>query len=306
MRTYGAHGGENQLARYFAAEPRGDVEEHFAFIYPDADCAALFARTGARVIPHDLLATPLSPRAGPWTEVLALLPRLPCSGAIGSPRRAISASAAWRRRRSSPGRQRCACTDASLHLFPPHDQAYGAQCIRAALYELYAVLAGNPSAVAGSLTGRRKPRGWRRNLPTGRRSARAKPPAQTDGTVIAAGAAHSRQGLAQATCTAPPTHPDLAQGSSATATARWKLPRTPRAAERAFLGHCTTKPSLVAAATISLTPPRARGERGAGAMALGIPSVVCDALASPSATPGETGSWSARRDCRVIAGWCAT
>ena len=43
MRTYGAHGGETQLARYFAAEPQGDIEETFAFVYPDPDCA-LFLR----------------------------------------------------------------------------------------------------------------------------------------------------------------------------------------------------------------------------------------------------------------------
>ena len=61
MRTYGAHGGETQLARYFAAEPQGGIEETFAFVYPDPDCAALFERMRARVVRHDLLAVAAPP-----------------------------------------------------------------------------------------------------------------------------------------------------------------------------------------------------------------------------------------------------
>jgi len=42
MRTYGAHGGEQQLSQYFGAEPRGEVEEVFTFVYRDEVCATLF------------------------------------------------------------------------------------------------------------------------------------------------------------------------------------------------------------------------------------------------------------------------
>jgi len=77
MRTYGAHGGEHQLAQYFAAEPVGRVREHFAFVYRDPDCAELFQQTGARVDRHDLYPRPIAPRQNPWREVLVLLPLLP-------------------------------------------------------------------------------------------------------------------------------------------------------------------------------------------------------------------------------------
>ncbi len=42
MRTYGTHGGEQQLSQYFGAEPRGRVREAFMFLYRDDECARLF------------------------------------------------------------------------------------------------------------------------------------------------------------------------------------------------------------------------------------------------------------------------
>ena len=77
MRTYGAHGGENQLARYFSTEPQGGIEEHFAFIYRDPDCTALFQRAGARLTRHELIPFAVAPRQSAWAEVLMLLPLLP-------------------------------------------------------------------------------------------------------------------------------------------------------------------------------------------------------------------------------------
>lgn len=77
MRTYGAHGGERQLAQYLAAEPAGEVREHFAFLYRDDDCAALFGRQGARVTLHRLLPFAIAPRQRPWAEVAIVLPLLP-------------------------------------------------------------------------------------------------------------------------------------------------------------------------------------------------------------------------------------
>ena len=77
MRTYGAHGGENQLARYFSTEPQGGIDEHFAFIYRDPDCTALFQRAGARLTRHELIPFAVAPRQSAWAEVLMLLPLLP-------------------------------------------------------------------------------------------------------------------------------------------------------------------------------------------------------------------------------------
>ncbi|MQX36372.1 glycosyltransferase [Roseospira navarrensis] len=77
MRTYGAHGGETQLSRYFSTEPRGAVEEHFAFIYRDDDCRRLFEAAGARVRTHDLWRRPLAPDQSPWAELARLAVRLP-------------------------------------------------------------------------------------------------------------------------------------------------------------------------------------------------------------------------------------
>jgi glycosyltransferase involved in cell wall biosynthesis len=77
MRTYGAHGGEHQLAQYFSTEPEGGVREHFAFVYRDPDCAALFSRPHSRVRTHNLFSLAIAPRRSAWREVLMVLALLP-------------------------------------------------------------------------------------------------------------------------------------------------------------------------------------------------------------------------------------
>jgi glycosyltransferase involved in cell wall biosynthesis len=77
MRTYEQHGGERQLAQYFAADPAGDVDEHFAFLYADPKCASLFRSKGSRVTPHNLISWPLEPRQDPRLEVFIALAVLP-------------------------------------------------------------------------------------------------------------------------------------------------------------------------------------------------------------------------------------
>lgn len=77
MRTYGAHGGENQLAQYFSAAPRGAITEHFAFVYKDEACARLFEGRGAEVVMHDIWPWARDPASSAWREVMALLPILP-------------------------------------------------------------------------------------------------------------------------------------------------------------------------------------------------------------------------------------
>lgn len=77
MRTYGASGGENQMAQYLAASRPSDmVDEIFAFIYRDNACRALFAARGVRTKLFDLVAKPCNP-TGLLGELVALFPRLP-------------------------------------------------------------------------------------------------------------------------------------------------------------------------------------------------------------------------------------
>lgn len=76
MRTYGVHGGEQQLSQLFGANQNLDIQEIFAFVFRDAECTALFAQRAPR-----LAQTTLSGQAHQtgtaWREFLRLLPRLP-------------------------------------------------------------------------------------------------------------------------------------------------------------------------------------------------------------------------------------
>lgn len=75
MRTYGAHGGENQLYRMFAMETP-DYQEHFLFLFRDRECQKLFS--DLRQLGQDTLCrVPLKPRESPWMELAALLLWLP-------------------------------------------------------------------------------------------------------------------------------------------------------------------------------------------------------------------------------------
>ena len=76
MRTYGAHGGEQQLSQYFSSDPRGAVAEAFAFVYRDPECARLFAARSPALEQIDLWDQPLRTGRG-WAELLTLVPRLP-------------------------------------------------------------------------------------------------------------------------------------------------------------------------------------------------------------------------------------
>lgn len=76
MRTYGAHGGEQQLSQYFGAEPAGGVRETFAFLYHDPVCSRLFAERAPGLEQVALLSRDL-PTTGAWRELATLLPRLP-------------------------------------------------------------------------------------------------------------------------------------------------------------------------------------------------------------------------------------
>jgi glycosyltransferase involved in cell wall biosynthesis len=76
MRTYGAHGGEQQLSQYFGAEPRGHVSETFVFVYRDPECSRLFAKRAPDLEQIDLGKAAV-PTGSAWRELAMLLPRLP-------------------------------------------------------------------------------------------------------------------------------------------------------------------------------------------------------------------------------------
>jgi glycosyltransferase involved in cell wall biosynthesis len=76
MRTYGTHGGEQQLSQYFGAEPRGEVSETFVFLYRDPPCARLFASRAPRLKQLELFQWPLATGTA-WREFTMLLLLLP-------------------------------------------------------------------------------------------------------------------------------------------------------------------------------------------------------------------------------------
>jgi glycosyltransferase involved in cell wall biosynthesis len=76
MRTYGVHGGEQQLSQLFALPSHSAAQESFAFIYRDSVCALLFAERAPRLVQRVLLQPPAKTGSA-WAEFLLLLPRLP-------------------------------------------------------------------------------------------------------------------------------------------------------------------------------------------------------------------------------------
>ena len=76
MRTYGTHGGEQQLSQYFGAEPRGRLREAFMFLYRDDECARLFRSRAPALEQSTLWSLPLKPR-GAWAEFARPILKLP-------------------------------------------------------------------------------------------------------------------------------------------------------------------------------------------------------------------------------------
>ena len=72
MRTYGMHGGEQQLSQYFGAEPRGEVSETFVFLYRDPQCAGLFASRAPMLEQLELFQQPVATGTA-WREFFVLL-----------------------------------------------------------------------------------------------------------------------------------------------------------------------------------------------------------------------------------------
>ncbi len=75
MRTYGVHGGEQQLSQYFGADPRGAVRETFVFVYRDPECSRLFAERAPDLEQIVLGKTSIITGTA-WRELALLMPRL--------------------------------------------------------------------------------------------------------------------------------------------------------------------------------------------------------------------------------------
>lgn len=76
MRTYGSHGGEQQLSQYFGAQPHGEIQETFAFVYRDDECAELFRSRALGLVMLNLIPWPVG-TGGAWRELFFMLPMLP-------------------------------------------------------------------------------------------------------------------------------------------------------------------------------------------------------------------------------------
>lgn len=75
MRTYGEHGGEQQLSQYFGAEPKGAISETMVFIFSDSKCSKLFRYFAPNLRQRVLLPFSVSTGSA-WLELAKLLPLL--------------------------------------------------------------------------------------------------------------------------------------------------------------------------------------------------------------------------------------
>lgn len=76
MRTYGVHGGEQQLSQLFSLGAQSSIRETFVFLFHDPLCAHFFAERAPRLGQQVLLRRPARTGAA-WFEFMRLLPRLP-------------------------------------------------------------------------------------------------------------------------------------------------------------------------------------------------------------------------------------
>lgn len=310
MRTYGMHGGENQLAAYFAAGPDPGLKEAFAFIYRDEACRTLFLSRGANIPTHDLWSKELVPGSA-WQEVLRLLPLLPIFQ--------------WRLARLLRKVEANVCVvhgvQAALVAWPialllgrrvrflyVHriTKALGKGAWAKLLYGPFRLLAGNSKAVARSLEGLASPEriiALENGVDIKRLDARStggkQLPENPGPIVIAVGRLlpHKRQALIlEAIAVLISAHTSVTlwivgdgpeRGPLQELTHQLGLGNTV-----VFLGHRQDVPALLARATVFVNASAWEGMSNAvlEAMAVGLPSVVAEAPGvSECHINGETG-----------------
>ncbi|MBZ8134257.1 glycosyltransferase [Afifella sp. IM 167] len=321
MRTYGAHGGENQLASYFASGPDGDVSESFAFVYRDGTCRALFAARGVELRMFDLWPSERK-TGGAWQEVLALLPILPLLQ--------------WRLARLAHRLRAEVCVvhgiQAALVAWPlavlrgrsirflyVHRiaKASGRSGLARLLYRPFALLAGNSRAVARSLEGLAPPErvvalenGVDMARLEERATAAADVPPPKGRVLIAVGRLlpHKRQALLiEALARLSPAHPDLVLWVVGDGTERAALEDLAKSlgvdGRVTFFGHRNDVPVLLKNADVFVNASAWEGMSNAvlEAMAMGLPSVVAEAPGVSECHENGVTGFVTPGDCETIA-----
>ena len=76
MRTYGASGGEQQLAQFFSSTSLQGIREVFVFVYRDTVCEDLYEKIAPRLAQRTLSDCPVKIGTA-WIEFFRLVLRLP-------------------------------------------------------------------------------------------------------------------------------------------------------------------------------------------------------------------------------------
>jgi len=312
MRTYGAHGGEQQLSQYFASKPQGHVREAFAFLYRDPVCSALFAERAPDLEQIDLWRTPQQTTRA-WGELGTLLPRLPTLQA-----RVLSLV-----RRRRPDICMIHGFQAALAAWPAMltlrrtrwgyvhritKSKTGRHPLFRLVYRPFAVIAGNSRAVVQSLAPLTTPDrlvvlengiDLDRFAHAVASEPRAPLPAATGPVIVAVGRLlpHKGQAIAiTAFAGLSAAHPHAAMWILGDGPERAALERQAADAGVAdrvhFLGHRSDVPAVLARASLFVNGSAWEGMSNAvlEAMAAGLPSVVADAPGvSECHLPGRTG-----------------
>lgn len=299
MRTYGAHGGENQLSSYLSAASDDGVEEAFAFVFRDNVCRRLFAERDVRTPLFDLWRTE-RPTSSAWGEVAGVLARLPLLqwrlGRLLVRSRADvvvvhgiqAALLAWP---FAVLRRLARRKFVYVHRIT---KSPGRRGLARALYGPFDVLAGNSRAVANSLSG--LARSGRivvleNGVDIDRLEARAaagpsREPSPSSTALIAVGRLLPHKGqrmLLEALALIAVRHPDVNLWIVGEGPEREALEQRSREADLdgrvAFLGQRDDVPALLARSQIFVNTSRWEGMSNSvlEAMAMGMPSVVVDA-----------------------------
>jgi glycosyltransferase involved in cell wall biosynthesis len=299
MRTYGKHGGEQQLSQLFGANQCAEVEEIFAFVFKDPECATLFAQRAPQLAQLVLWSQPQSTGSA-WRELLRLIPRLPMLQwryfrRVAETRPDVcvvhgfqAALVAWP----------TACWKRSMGHAYVHRITKGASRIAWAfrvLYLPFRVVAGNSSAVMQSLAPYANPRKLM-TLDNGidlekfdrRRGALSTGEvlADNDDVVISVGRLLPYKGqdlLIDAVASLLPVYPRLMLWIVGDGASRGGLERQVRSlgiqANVVFLGQRSDVPALLGRARLFANASSWEGMSNAilEGMASGLPSVVADA-----------------------------
>lgn len=313
MRTYGVHGGENQLASYLSAASQDDgIDEAFAFVFRDKACRALFEGRGVCTSLIDLWPNERSP-SGAWNEVAGVLARLPVlHWQLASvlrrlkPRVCIvhgvqAAIVAW------PFAMARRLSHRRFIYVHRTTKIIGRSALTRQLYRPFDVLAGNSTAVARSLDCLAQPNRaialdngvdlYRLDMRAAEPPSPALPASSVDLVAVGRLQLHKNQGflidsLARIVCKQPDIKMWIVGDGPDRSALEAQAQLLGVSENIVFLGHRADVPAVLARARVFVNASTREGMSNAvlEAMAMGLPSVVVD---SPGVTechePGLTG-----------------